>query len=218
MTGARKLAIIGAGGLGRGVVDVIRAINARSSAGARWDLLGVYDDSLSAVNAERLQVLGVRYLGPLDSAMSIPPQHYAIGINSPVVKERLSSKLDAAGWTAALLIHPDATVETLREIGEGSVIRAGVRIATNTSVGRHVHLNFNVVLGHDVVLNDFVSVNPLASVAGEVEVGRRCVIGTNATVLQGRSIGPDTIVGAAACVTHSHAGGATLVGVPARQT
>ena len=217
MSVLRDLVIIGAGGFGRGVVDVVKCVNAGLPEAQRWRLRGIYDDSLTEENGRRLTDLDVAHLGPVPTERTSAALHYVVGINHPGVRERLADRLDAFGWTAATLIHPDATVETARPIGGGTVVRAGVRVATNTRIGRHVHLNFNVVLGHDVVLEDFVAVNPLASVAGEVRVGARTVVGTGAVVLQGRTLGEDTTVGAAACVTSSSSGGQTLVGIPARR-
>lgn len=210
----KRLVIIGGGGFGRGTVDIIKAVNS-SSTDSVWDLVGIYDDAPSEANLRLVENLGVQFLGAVPDHSPEVPTHYVVGINSPGVRQTISQRLDALGWLATNIIHPDATIETSLEIGPGAVIRAGVRVATNTSVGPHVHLNFNVVLGHDVELHEFVSINPLASIAGEVSVGERSIIGTGATILQGRSVGPDTIVGASACVTRTWHGGETLIGLPA---
>lgn len=210
----RRLVIIGAGGFGRGTVDVVRAIN-EASDGPQWNLAGVYDDNPSEINLQRLSAIGVQYLGKIPGEAPTAAMHYVIGINNPKARESISRRLDALGWISANLIHPEATIETKNEVGPGAIIRAGVRVATNSVISRHVHLNYNVVLGHDVQLQEFVSVNPLASIAGEVCVGARSIVGTGAVILQGRSVGQDCQVGASACVTKAYGDGVTLVGVPA---
>lgn len=211
----KRLVIIGGGGFGRGTVDIVWAMNAVSGT-PQWNLLGIYDDRPTETNLNRMKDIGVAYLGAVPEGPPELPTHYVVGINNPRVRQSISERLDSLGWIPVNVIHPDASIETQLEIGPGAVIRAGVRVATNTSIGRHVHLNFNVVLGHEVQLRKFVSVNPLVSVAGEVSVGERSIIGTGATILQGRSVGPDTIVGASACVTHTSKGAETLIGIPAR--
>lgn len=211
----KRLVVIGAGGFGRGVIDIVRAIN-KLSPEPEWRLLGIYDDFPSAINLRRMDELSVPYLGVVPKVAPHEPTWYVVGINNPNVRKSIVAKLDALGWWAASLVHPEASIETERPLGEGVIVRAGVRVATNSCVGRHVHLNYNVVLGHDVVLGDFVSVNPIASIAGEVHIGECSVVGTNATVLQGQSVGAGCIVGASACITKTFGPDLTLVGVPAQ--
>lgn len=215
MTSPKSIVIIGAGGFGRGTVDVVKAINSTSGA-PLWNLIGIYDDNPSEINVRRMEKINVKYLGAVPRESQSDAVNYVVGINNPRVREEISTRLDGIGWTPTSLVHPDATIETTEGIGPGSIIRAGVRIASNSVIGRHVHLNFNVVLGHDVQLGDFVSVNPLASIAGEVSVGARTVIGTGSVVLQGKTLGGDSQVGASACVTKSYGVGSTLVGIPAK--
>ena len=52
------LVIVGAGGFGRETVDVVEAINA-AQRHARWQLLGVADDSPSTENLARLGARGI---------------------------------------------------------------------------------------------------------------------------------------------------------------
>jgi acetyltransferase-like isoleucine patch superfamily enzyme len=83
-------------------------------------------------------------------------------------------------------------------------------------VGRHVHIDQNATVGHDSVLADYCRLNPQACISGSVEVGFAAVIGANATVLQGMSIGNNAIVGAGACVVKDVPPNAVVKGVPAR--
>lgn len=211
----KDIVIVGSGGFGREVADVIRAINA-ASATPTWNLLGYLDDTPSDVNRERARRQGLGILGPVDPKTLSGTPYFVVGINNGVVRRNLADKLEEAGWKPATLVHPSAGVGSDCRIGEGSILCAGVQITTNVDLGRHIHLNLNCTIGHDSRLEDFVSVNPLAAISGEITLGECVTVGSSSFILQGLTLAPGTIVGASACVVKSTDGAVTLVGVPAK--
>jgi hypothetical protein len=218
VTGPRPLVVVGAGGFGREVIDVIDAINGSATAPTpSWDLVGVVDDAPSEVNLERLRKRGSTYLGTIDQHLrESVPAHYVVGIGSPKVRQMIAMKFDDAGWSAATLIHPSATMGFDVRIGVGSVVCAGVRLTTNIGVGRHVQLNPNVTVGHDTELGDFVSMNPASSVSGDCNIEDGVLIGVAAVVLNQLRVGAAAVVGGSACVVEDVPASATVKGVPAR--
>lgn len=212
-----EVVVVGAGGFGRETLDVIEAHNASAAAGEILEVLGVVDDAPSAINLERIASRGCRILGTLREVIAAgTPRHYVLGVGDPRVKRRLARTLDAAGWLPARAVHPNASIGSCVQIGPGAVICGGVQLSTNTVLGRHVHLNPNVTIGHDAVLEDFVSVNPGAIVSGEVVLAEAVLVGAGAVILQGLRVGPASIVGASACVVRDVEPSITVVGVPAR--
>lgn len=213
---AEDLVIVGAGGFGRETVDVVAAINA-SSSDPVWRLLGVVDDAPSPENLERLERRAISYLGTTDDLLSGDVQpRYLIGIGSPAVRRALADRFDAAGLMAATVIHPAATLGSDVSVGAGSVVCAGARVTTNIELGRHVHLNPNVTIGHDTTLRDFVSMNPASSVSGDCMVDDQVLIGVGAVVLNRITVGRAAVVGAAACVVRDVPPEVVVKGVPAR--
>jgi sugar O-acyltransferase (sialic acid O-acetyltransferase NeuD family) len=208
------LVVLGAAGFGRETLDVVAAVNRVQPT---WNLIGVVDDAPSETNLERLAALGVRHLGGLTEALALTGSlHFVVAIGAPGIRERLAHRCEAAGWQPATLVHPSATVGALTRLGAGTVLCAGVAVSTNVDLGRHVHLNPNVTVGHDTSCADFVSLNPGAIVSGDCRIGTRCLVGAGAVVLQGLSVGPDTVVGAAACLTKDAPSGVVVTGVPGR--
>ncbi|MCK9822178.1 NeuD/PglB/VioB family sugar acetyltransferase [Nocardioides cavernae] len=210
------LVIVGAGGFGRETADVVEAINSVEGS-PPWRLIGLVDDSLTACNANRLRDRGLSHLGSLDDLVAHRDRpRYVVGIGAPSVRRRVAKRLDAAGFSAATLIHPQATTGSLVTIGSGSVVCAGARLTTNIALGNHVHLNPNVTVGHDTKIGSFVSMNPSSSVSGDCLVEDDVLIGVGAVVLNQVTVGQGAVVGAAACVVRDVAPGVIVKGVPAR--
>lgn len=209
-----SLVVVGAGGFGREVLDVVDAMNA---VGPTWDVIGVADDAPTESNLTRLADRGVRYVGTLEQlAASDTRCAYVIGVGSTAVRRRLADRLDAAGFHAATVVHPSVTSGFRVTIGEGSVVCAGVRLTTNIAIGRHVHLNLNATVGHDSAIGDFVSVNPLASISGDCTIEDGVLIGVAGVVLNGITVGSGATVGGAACVVRDVRAGTVVKGIPAK--
>jgi sugar O-acyltransferase (sialic acid O-acetyltransferase NeuD family) len=209
----RGVYIVGAGGFGRECLDVLEAMN-RVDGADPIVFLGFLDDG-DGPEANILSRRGASIVGP--AAPPPPnPAGFVIGIGDPVVRQRIDAVFVAAGHVPITLIHPTVITGSDIEIGEGSVVCAGVSMTTNIRLGRHVHVNPLVPIGHDSRLMDFVSVNPGANIAGAVTIGRGALIGSGATILQGRTIGDGSLVGAGAVVTRDVPIAVTVIGVPAR--
>jgi sugar O-acyltransferase (sialic acid O-acetyltransferase NeuD family) len=210
--------IFGCGGHGREILGIVRAVNDSLATDRRWRVVGFVDDHPTPVNLDRLERLGIPFLGASTWLVDAEPDtRYVIGVGRSSLRARLARRVHEYGLSAARLVHPAATIGPDTVLGEGTVVFAGVRVTTNTVLGRHVHLNQNATVGHDCEVADYVSVNPLAAVSGECRLERSCLIGTNASVLQGITVGEEAIVGAGACVVRDVRSGAVVVGVPARE-
>lgn len=205
------VAVIGAGGFGREVLDVLRD--------QRRDILGVFDDSPSAHDLTLLKQQDIAYLGTTSALVNnFKPQslEYLIGIGSGLIRRKISDKLTPRGFFAATLVHSTASLGFGVRLSPGTIICAGARLTTNIAVGRHSHINVNATVGHDCHLADFVSVYPQAAVSGSVTLDEGALVGAGAFIIQGTNIGPSSIIGAASTVLASVPASTTVVGTPAR--
>ena len=210
------LVIIGAGGFGREVLDIVNDGNRQlgDSKPKRFDFVGFVDDG--DPDMDRLSRLGASYIGPSSSLSDLPPGcEYSIGIGSGAVRRKFDKVATAAGLKPATLIHSTATFGNDVRISPGAVVCAHVSVTTNVSIGRHAHINLNSTIGHDAVIADFSTVNPLCAISGEVTVGEEAMIGTNSAINQGLTIGRGSVVGSGSAVTRSVEEYTLVAGVPA---
>lgn len=207
-----SVVIIGAGGFGREVLDIVDAIAAD---GVDLEPIGFVDDG--EVNPDVLARLGAEVLGGAGVLADLPRgTRYVVAVGSAPVRRLLVGRAEEAGLTPITLVHPSATQGRDVEIGTGSIICAGVRMTTNIRIGMHCHVNLNSTIGHDSVLDDFVSINPLVAISGNVRVCEDTMLGTGSAVLQGLAVGPGVAVGGGAVVVKDVQPGQTVVGIPAK--
>ena len=194
------LYVAGAGGVGREALDVALA--------AGIQVAGFLDDARAGE-----QIRGVPVIRPASAPAGAG---YLVGIASPDARRRLSALLDAAGLSAATLIHPRAVIAPETTWQPGLLVMANAHVSSSVTIGRHCQVHYNATVGHDTVLEDFVSVYPGANVSGSVLLEAGATVGSGAIVLQGRTVGRDAFVGAGAVVTRDVPAGAVVVGSPAR--
>jgi sugar O-acyltransferase (sialic acid O-acetyltransferase NeuD family) len=212
----RRLVVIGAGGFGREVLDVIEAINDAGGT-TPLEVVGVLDDG--DPDPELLRPYGVSHLGPVSSLAQLDEDvEFVVAIGDPAVRRTVDHKLRASGRGSPVLVHPTAWVGR-REValGPGTIVCANVSITNHVTLGRHVHVNLNSTIGHDAVIDDYVTLSPLVAISGNVYAGECAFFGSGATVNPLLRIGERVRVGSGAAVVKDVDADQTVVGVPARR-
>lgn len=204
------LVIVGAGGHGREILDIVEAINAVVST---YDFLGFLDDEM--VESEELARRGARVIGHSGAIVDIDAA-YLIGIGDGDVRARLDQTFMNMGRVAARAVHPAASVGADTELADGLVMAAGARVTTNVRAGRHLYLSTNTTVAHDCRLGQYVTILTGANVCGNVSFEDGVTVGAGAVVIPGLRIGARAFIGAGAVVLNDIGPGVTAVGVPAR--
>jgi sugar O-acyltransferase (sialic acid O-acetyltransferase NeuD family) len=208
MTKPRVL-IVGAGGHGQVMLDVIRR-----QGGA--EVVGFLDDRQELAGQE---VAGVPVLGPgSDSALVARSgaTHFLVAIGDNRVRAAKFRQMQAMGLLPWSAIHPATTLAEDVKLGRGAQVVAGVIVNPAAVIGENVILNTACTVDHHCVLEDHVFIGPGAHLGGAVTVRELAFLGIGALVLPGRTIGAGAMVGAGSVVNKDVPAGVVVVGVPAR--
>ncbi|EKM0364860.1 acetyltransferase [Cronobacter turicensis] len=199
-----KLGIYGAGGLGREVLMLARAINQCTS---RWSEIFFIDDVTDAQEVYGAAV--VRFdARPAECEV-------AIAIGEPALRQRLAQKLSGVA-PLATLIHPNVDVPSQSEIRPGAILCDGALISCGVTIGENVLIQPRACVGHDCAIGAYSVVSSLVALAGHCEVGERVFIGMNSCVKEQTRIGDDAIVGMGSAVFSDVADATIVLGNPAR--
>ena len=208
----KDLVIVGASGFGREVAWLVERINQKE---ATWKILGFVDDN-NEIQGKLIN--GYKVIGKTNSLIGYSDAYYvcAVGVSKTrkAIIERIKGIMPDIKF--ATLIDPSVELSNLVNIGEGTIICAHTILTVNIEIGCHVIINLDCTVGHDAVLKDFVTLYPSVNVSGATEIGRCSELGTGMQIIQGKTIGDNSIVGAGAVVVKDIPANCTAVGSPAK--
>jgi len=207
----QDLVIIGAGGVGREVAWIIEQIN---NVMPTFNILGYVDDNY---NLHEDKINGYKILGGIDYLFNMKSNVSVIcAIANYEVKKSIINKLKLKKFNHPSIIHPDVYINNTNTVGIGCVIYPGVIITTNIQIGDYVIISSKCGIGHETVIGNYSSILWNVNISGHVKIEEGCLIGSGSTIIQGKSIGRESIVGAGAVVIREVPPNCITVGVPAR--
>lgn len=202
--------IIGAGGHGKVVLDILRAAGEHRPVG-----FVDADPSLAGTTVGGLPVFGpVNQLPKLRQQHRIKGAIVAIGDNT--VRRSYAARVVEHGYELVNAVHPAVVVSPTAIVGRNVVIAAGAVVCTEAKLADSVIVNTSAVVDHECVIGEAVHLAPMAALAGRVTVEPEAFVGMGARVIQCLTIGRRAVVGAGAVVLVDVPAYATVVGVPAR--
>jgi sugar O-acyltransferase (sialic acid O-acetyltransferase NeuD family) len=205
-----RVLLIGAGGHGRVVLDIIRNMVSYVPAG--------FVDADAKLTGQIID--GCDVLGTPDDIEALCIQHEINGaivsIGDNKTRWRYAKRLEKQGVTLISAIHPHATVADTADVDDNVVIAAGAMVCAHAEIGKSVILNTGCIVDHESVVEAGSHICPGVRLAGRVKVRAGAFVGIGATVIQGVTIGRNATVGAGAVVLHDVPDNTLAVGCPAR--
>lgn len=204
----RRLFIIGAGGLGRELESWLDRVPVSER---DWRIHGYIDDSPDALSGYPSQY---RVLGGVNSFQFEKGDLAVLALGYPPTRramvERLQDRVEFFSF-----IPPDTLIGKDVSFGRGVVVGLRCLFTTNIEIGDFAFINSSTNIGHDVRIGSFASLMGNVKISGKCVVEESVVIGTGATIVQGRRIREQSTVGAGAVVFRNVPPYATVVGNPA---
>lgn len=209
-----RFLIWGAGGHGKVVADLVRAIGGT--------VVG-FVDSDPAKLGRVVEPGGARVMQTENDFLAYVHRHGACSSGADVValaigdnraREQCVPRL--ANLVLPSLVHPAAASSPSVSAGRGTVVFAGAVINAQACLGDAVIVNSGAIVEHDCNLGTGCHLSPGATLGGGVQIGSRSWIGAGATVIQDVRVGNDVIVGAGAVIIRDVPEGVTIVGNPGR--
>jgi sugar O-acyltransferase (sialic acid O-acetyltransferase NeuD family) len=207
-----RIAIIGGGGHGSVVADILEKL-------PQFTLAGFLDARLEPGTS----IHGYEVLGQPDSLSLQILKHQLQGIVIAVGDNWTRGKLAEFVRTTSpeisfpTIIHPSAQLGKNVSIGQGTVLMAGVVVNCNVRIGDFCILNTNSSLDHDTRLADYVSFAPKSCTGGGATIGNYSAICLGTNVIDRITIGEHTVIGAGSTVLHDQPTCIVAYGTPARK-
>lgn len=207
----QKIAIIGAGGHAREILDVLDAINAVKPT---YDVQGYIVDAAYGEPGTRVNDKPI--LGGFDWFLDNKDCATICAVGAPHLRFRLVNRAKKLGIPFCSIIHPSVIMTRWITIGEGVMIAAGCILTNNIHIGNHVHINLGCTINHDANIADFTTLSPGVHVPGNITCEEGCFIGTGVNFVEKKTIGAWSIIGAGSTITADVPTNTTVVGVPAK--
>lgn len=205
-----KIAIIGAGGFGREVLAMIKAIN---SINHTFEILGFVDDNIP----KGTPIHEFEIIGKVNDIEELDVDGVVVAIGNSQIREEVVRLLPTDVKTPNI-IHP--AVQFLDEgrinMGTGNIICAGNIFTTDINIGDFCVVNLSCTIGHDAVLGDFTSIMPGVNISGGARLNKGVYVGTGAKLIKATTLGEFCKVGAGAVVDMDVSPYTTVVGIPAK--
>lgn len=213
----KDIVIIGAGGFGREVQWLIKRINEKAykDTGENiWNILGYIDDGMDVgTDVNGYKVLGgIEYLVNRTNSLAV-----TCAIGASKTRKKVISKIrENNNLLFPNLIDPSVQMSDRIEWGEGNIVCAGTLMTVNLKIADFCIVNLDCVLTHDDIFSSFVTIYPSVNVSGCVTVGECSELGTGTQIIQGKSIGKETVIGAGSVVIKDIPDKCTAVGSPCK--
>lgn len=199
---SKEVIIIGAGGHGKVIADIIEQ--------AGDSVSGFLDDDSAKKTVGKYSILGTTA-----EIERWKEKYFIIAVGNNEMRNRIRLQYPNLKYYTA--IHPCAVIAHTVSIGEGSCIMAGAVVNADAVIGAHCIINTNAVVEHECCLGNCVHISPQAVLCGNVQVGNGTHIGAGAVVRNNLKIMENCVIGMGAAVVKDILRPGIYIGVPAKR-
>lgn len=198
------LAIYCAGGLGKEVIALARAVS-------RWDNIIFVDDVTEAEWHADAKVYRFEQLKGYPDDLE-----FVIASGEPAGREKLYHRIKEAGYPMTTIYGPGCSVSPGVSVGEGCILYDSL-ISADAVIEPNVLLNGKVAIGHNVVIGIHSVCGFNSFIGGGTIIGSRSYIAPGAMIKDHIKIGADSIISMGAIVLRSVKESSIMLGNPAKK-
>lgn len=198
------LAIYCAGGLGKEVIALARAVS-------RWDNIIFVDDVTEAEWHAEAKVYRFEQLKEYPDDVE-----FVIASGEPAGREKLYHRIKEAGYPMTTIYGLGCSVLPGASIGEGCILY-DCGISAGAIIEPNVIINTKAVIGHDVVVGMHSVLGFNSFVGGETVIGSRNYIAPGAMIKDRIRVGADSIISLGAIVFRNVKESSIMQGNPAKK-
>ncbi len=208
--------IVGAGGFGREVMPVVRAMLQAQYPFSDYELVFIDENKRS----EKLNAYPV--LTPEEFfSSSARNKFFNVSIADHRLRRKMVELMKGEGVKPFRINAPNYIELDDNEIGEGAIFCPFTMVTSNAKIGRYFHANIYSYVAHDCVIGDYVTFAPSVHCNGNIVIEDDVYVGTGVVIKQGKPgqplvIGKGAVLGMGAVVTKNVQPYETVVGNPAR--
>jgi len=206
----RELLLIGASGLAREVLSLLRMQSDPRNVLFIDDQPDLWGTSIDEVLVA----------GGLSEVSNHPTAQIVLCVGRGPARAALVDRLAGLGVTSgryARVIHHSVEIPDSCRVGAGSILLAGVVLTTDVHLGEHVVVMPHVTLTHGNRVGSFATLCAGVALGGDVNVGSGAYLGMNASVRERIRIGQGAVLGMGSAVLQDVPDYESWVGVPARR-
>lgn len=205
----KKLAIIGAGDLGKQIAHYAISDN-------HYRDVCFFDDFTDEKTIEGFPVLGKKNdILPAFKDGFFDEILLGIGYKHLKIKEKLYEEFSSL-IPFGKIIHSTCWVDSSATVENGCVIYPNTTIDANAYIKANTIINIDCTISHDSIIGEHCFLSPRVAIAGFVKVDECCFLGINSTLIDGVCIGANIQLGGASLVLKSIYKKGLYVGSPVR--
>jgi len=195
--------IFGAGGFGAEVYNWL----------GRIDVAAFYAETSS-----KKELFGVPIITDLVELLWLTNIQFITAVGDPNLKEKFNNKALSIGLQPCRgFIYQNVVWGIENSLGDNSIICPNTTVTTRVKIGYGCTVNIHCTIGHDAVIGDFTTLHPDANISGNVEIGKRVVVGCNACIREKIKIVDDVIIGMGSVVIKDILESGVYVGNPLKK-
>jgi len=191
----QMIVVYGAGGHGKALVDLLRALGT-------YQIAGFIDDGQEPGSI----FMGLPVLGGSNALTGLYERGIRLAVNAVggigdlQARLRVFERLAESGFACPALVHPRAIIEPSASLSAGVQVLPLAYAGSEVRLGFGTILNTGAIVSHDCNLADYVNISPGAILAGEVQVGKGALVGMGATINLNVKVGAGARIGNGATV------------------